>query len=141
MSISKPYFEDELKKINSDDTKPLDTLIGETKSLISSQHSNTNNLINALKVGNVPIVKSVQRGTLDYEEKSLKTMTVTISNINPSKSILIALPKYFDYAGDYVMRASSRIIDGTTLEFGYSYSTSNSYPMNYCYEWQVIEFY
>ena len=141
--MNRHLLDDTIKKINSDETKPLDTLIGESKSLISSQHSNTNNLINTLKVGNVPIVKSVQRGTLDNEDADLTTKTVTISNINPSKSILIALPKYFDYGGEDAMKASSRIIDGTTLEFDVNYSvgSSSSRRRHFHYEWQVIEFY
>ena len=76
MSISKLYFEDELKKINSDETKPLDTLIdektAEIKNSVSSSQSSiissVTNFNNALK----PSVTGVGATIFDYT-KGIRT--------------------------------------------------------------------
>lgn len=143
--MNRHLLDDTVHKINSDDTKPLNTLIGETKSLISSQHSNTNSLINTLKAGNVPVVKSVQRGIIDRKDTSDKNMTVSISPVNSSKSILLwhrtAVTGtgagyteddepgrlMLDTSGTYLTAECTKARAADKLSFGY--------------EWQVIEFY
>ena len=142
----------EIKKaINSNISKSLDLLITEKSNEISTSIGNNNSLISSIKsllenttyglnaikttvnsvnntvsvVGNIPSVKSVQRGVAYFDSSKYYTMDITISNVNPDKSIVL-----LDSCGclAYVGRLSSTIL---TIKSEYTGDFS----------WQVIEFY
>ena len=142
----------EIKKaINSNISKSLDLLITEKSNEISTSIGNNNSLISSIKsllenttyglnaikttvnsvnntvsvVGNIPTVKSVQRGVAFFDPGKFLTMDIIISNVNPDKSIVL-----LDSCGclAYVGGLGSTILTIKTEYRGY-------------FSWQVIEFY
>ena len=107
-----------------------------------------------LSTGNVPIVKSVQRGTIQGSSKtsaSNRGTTISINTINPNKALVIIDyvyggkddTSYYDYEPyiEYSVTVNANSIyvsDSYYLNHEGNYSSGNYYaPFN----WQVIEFY
>lgn len=110
MSISKLYFEDELKKINANETKTLDTLITE-------KATNTDSLINNVKtVTNNTYTQSQQANSLLDTLKSSarnKKITTIVSGVWSSIS-----EKTFTGCGTITFwgyRLNTLIIDGVNI--------------------------
>ena len=111
----------------------LQSIISNVKSLLENTTYGLNaikNTVNSVNntvsvVGNIPSVKSVQRGVAYFDSVKYYTMDITISNVNPDKSIVL-----LDSCGclAYVGRLSSTILTIKTEYTGY-------------FSWQVIEFY
>lgn len=83
------------------------------------------------------VVKSIQRGVT--EMTSQEKMTVTISSVDISKSLLIAVPS-FGTSMNNALRwgISSELTNSTTITFKNRYS---SFAERIQISWQVIEFY
>ena len=124
----------EIKKaINSNISKTLDALIIEKA---SDELSKINSISNIVTVaGNIKAVKSVQRGTITLTEHSFGITSITISSINPDKSVVLlsgSLPYDTDCLQPYPYSLRANNID-IGLE---------SYPdYDQIISWQVIEFY
>ena len=133
----------------------LQSIISNVKSLLENTTYGLNaikNTVNSVNntvsvVGNIPSVKSVQRGvanlcrTYDRSRYYYGGANISISSINPNKSIVIL-------NGGIVMSYS----DDNWIADGYLYSLTRTslvircmeYPSNdnsYPASWQVIEFY
>jgi len=78
---------EDLKKINSNLAKPLDTLMNEITSSTWDRMFEINNLVNTLKTGTIPIVKSIQRGFVIFQNEY--DTTITISDVNPQKTLVL----------------------------------------------------
>ena len=124
----------EIKKaINSNISKTLDALIIEKA---SDELSKINSISNIVTVaGNIKAVKSVQRGTITLTEHSFGITSITISSINPDKSVVLlsgSLSYHTDCVQPYPYSLRANNID-IGLE---------SYPdYDQIISWQVIEFY
>ena len=168
----------EIKKaINSNISKSLDVLITEKSNEVKTVANSNNSLISSIKsllenttyglnaikttvnsvnntvsvVGNIPSVKSVQRGVanlcrkFDHDNSGYSGYyggaNISISSINPNKSIVIL-------NGGILMNYS----DGNWIADGYLYSLTSTSLAIRCMQyrnddfdcpasWQVIEFY
>lgn len=145
----------EVKKINSDLAKPLDTCVKEQSQIIQDKMSqdydkmykyqdniiynidtvyqrvktvntNLNNLANSSQNGGVKIVKSVQRGVAGV--KSYENVNIAVAYVNPSKSSV-----FVNGINGYGLVGS---FDGSTLVL-LPTGVSNTYNCS----WQVVEFY
>lgn len=143
----------EVKKINSDLAKPLDTCVKEQSQIIQDKMSqdydkmykyqdniiynidtvyqrvktvntNLNNLANSSQNGGVKIVKSVQKGIFTVNN----AVTVPISPVDANKSILL-------------IRGGENTYGGEVTSFsGSSFSVGGVSTQCNCF-WQVVEFY
>ena len=128
----------EIKKaINSNISKTLDTLIIEKFSDMLSKINSISNIVTV--AGNIKAVKSIQRGTISVRNSG--EIPVTISSINPDKSIVLlsgnTIGSYYEYVQPYIYSLSSDNITIAIDDYNEDeYSASNS-----IISWQVIEFY
>ena len=133
------------KAINSNLSKPLNTLIEESKDSLDTKITdylgNSTYGLSALKTlmtgGKIPIVKSVQRGTSGSTSDS--EITISINTVKPDKCIVIldyssrwTDTTYAYYEGVYLYSLAS-----TTLQI----RSKNGIKSSVSVSWQVIEFY
>ena len=119
----------EIKKaINSNISKSLDVLITEKCNELQSKLNSVYNTVTV--AGNIPSVKSVQRGKVNTSGGA----SITISSVNPSKSILIV-------QGGAYSSSSPGVAYGTMDTSGTSITLCISSAEKGTCSWQVIEFY
>ena len=94
---------------------------------------------NLLKGGDISVVKSVQRGTVNLSDVSTSTTSVTISSINMNKSFLLIDGQNYTAGNAGAINASGKIKSSTTLEFTPTYERNQKY--DYAINWQVVEYY
>ena len=150
MSISKLYFEDELKKINSNETKPLNE--GGVKILKSVQRGVTsgagNITINAVDMSKTVVI-SVSKGSDGYvAARGSVTGTISFSGEHSlftdgnSGNGTYAREQYgFSGTSSGTRTLSGGSTDLTTKQYS---ARLNSPTQLYCdgaVEWQVVEFY
>ena len=94
--------------------------------------------------GNIPIVKSIQRGVTGGTNAS---GTVTINQVNPSKILILinAMASYSSAAGlaagCYVSSVSEKSFSYTRGHYEYRDSDKDWHYYSPTFSWQVIEFY
>ena len=124
----------EIKKaINSNISKSLDVLITEKCNELQSK---LNSIYNTVTVkGNIPSVKSVQRGYIKgFDNRSWMEYNITINNINVDKSIVII------NGGGIASGARPGTLKGissTSITISVPYNANDYADLS----WQVIEFY
>lgn len=101
---------------------------------------------NLLKGGDISVVKSVQRGTVNLEgtasaNESAYTMMhdVTINSINTNKAMLLINGHNYTAGNAGAFNAYGRIKNANTLTFNNTYAQSSQWECKI--DWQVIEFY
>jgi len=137
VAVSSRASAEDLKKINSNLVKPLDNLIENKVSGISSWFGDTNNLIHTLKAGTIPIVKSVQRGMFNdsYPDAGGQEKYAIISGVNPNKSVLTLYSNSMEST-----QPRGKMLDGTHLAL-YPNEKGAGGQIYYKYIWEVVEFY
>ena len=128
--------------LGNSDFKALDQLLGDDITAVQ------NALTNILQGGNVPIVKSVQRG---INTSNSTSGTVTISTVNPEKSIVLIDATANSLTNDDGTCAVAGARSGELTSNSFTYAKGymrkkQSYPYDDIYiypsfSWQVIEFY
>ena len=135
----------EIKKaINSNISKSLDVLITEKCNELQSKLNSVYNTVTV--AGNIPSVKSVQRGLSQQYNENMETyetmsgwnafyIDITINAVNTSKSIVnVSTIVNNNYA--YIL------LDSTTIRVYFSFQSSGGTRATLCqFTWQVIEFY
>lgn len=133
------------KSINSTLGTPDDKPLNE---IIDSEIANLNkSLSTLLKSGNIPIVKSVQRGVHTSQSNNV---SISINNVDVDKSIILLETRGSNgrngsdstapAIGAYITNFSSTLIKIT--KSGWEYSTGGSHYNTWVdISWQVIEFY
>ena len=120
----------EVKKINSNMAKPLDTTITEAQNDIKNNIANVlavlNNFVNTSQNGGVKVVKSVQRGVINIPQ--YQAASISVSYVNPNTSILL-----LDGVDSYT-EINIQSFDGWTIVLATAKYTRNI-------RWQVVEFY
>ena len=98
---------------------------------------------NLLKGGDISVVKSVQRGTVNISSSSSSTYNVTISAVNINKSFLIINGENSTGSSGAATpyNASGEIKNSTTLLFTPTYKDNSPVEYEYSLRWQVVEFY
>ena len=137
----------EIKKaINSNISKTLDVLITEKCNELQSKLNSVYNTVTV--TGNIPSVKSVQRGlSQQYDEymTTYETMSgwhafyidITINAVNTSKSIVfISGNPSYSYCNNYTVE----LLNSNTIRVYFSYNR-NYGPEMMAFTWQVIECY
>ena len=127
----------EIKKaINSNISKSLDVLIIEKSNEILTK---LNSVYNTVTVkGNIPSVKSVQRGKVNYEP-NVTTLNDGFHIIEPYKAYKTF---YYDFTINSVnINKSIVILNGRSISLITFTSTNFSVRSGYEFSWQVIEFY
>ena len=141
----------EIKKaINSNLSKTLDVLITEKCNELQSKLNSVYNTVTV--TGNIPSVKSVQRGKVNHVEKittkndgfitrSESYFTfyydITINSVNMDKSIIFIDG---DTANSTYNNYSFILLNSNTIRV-YWYQPSNSTSDMFGFTWQIIEFY
>ena len=125
----------EIKKaINSNISKSLDVLITEKCNELQSKLNSVYNTVTV--TGNIPSVKSVQRGYIKPIQKNKFWLeyNITINNINVDKSIVI-----INGGGQSngLRQGTLKGISSTSITISVAYN----YDENSDLSWQVIEFY
>ena len=125
----------EIKKaINSNISKTLDALIIEKA---SDELSKINSISNIVTVaGNIKAVKSVQRGTITLTVHSFGITSITISSINPDKSVVL-LSGSLSYDNKDCLQPYPYSLRANNIDIGLE--TNPDYDQ--IISWQVIEFY
>lgn len=125
------------KSINSDLTKPLNTLIDNVQSTVTTINTNTAR----------GVIKSVQRGTSSISPNTSSSTTINISSVTPSKcsvNVYGAGVKYGSITDTSYRESAVYVTDlsSTTLTFtaSGSVSTTSSGHAGY-FGWEVVEFY
>lgn len=154
----------EIKKaVNSDLSKPLNELIGEgytelssLKSLLGEANPTTLNrltVMNYLKIlenaiANESVIKKIQRGTVvrGYIDTtaSKTTREISISSVNVSKSILISETQFTAPTSERYAGAGLMYLTTSKIVQDYYWYDEHSSSTRYHYNaasWQVIEFY
>ena len=123
----------EIKKaINTNISKSLDVLITEKSNELQSK---LNSVYNTVAVtGNIPFIKSIQRGIINGYFSGTKS--ITISPINPDKSIVIL---HGSTRANTTQLPYLSNLTNTTLVIWNKGANRSSYYTNF--SWQVIEFY
>ena len=125
----------EIKKaINSNISKSLDVLITEKCNELQSKLNSVYNTVTV--TGNIPSVKSVQRGYIKplQVNKAWLEYNITINNINVDKSIVILNGGAVDSG---FRQGTLKGISSTSITISIPYN-ENAYTD---LSWQVIEFY
>lgn len=89
------------------------------------------------------VVKSVQRGTISYQEiRNNTTYSIPISQVNPQKSIIVGqYHNTYKSDGDWTHYAAVGLNNaGTAIDVKIR-STGNDMLFYFGMSWQVIEFY
>ena len=144
----------EIKKaINSNISKSLDVLITEKCNELLSKLNSVYNTVTV--TGNIPSVKSVQRGKVNYVDGvSTKTdgfiikpnfyatyYDITINSVNMDKSIVfIDGNAHYSSSINYSSNYSFTLLNSNTIRV-YWYNPSNSTSDMSGFTWQIIEFY
>ena len=120
----------EIKKaINSNISKSLDVLITEKCNELQSKLNSVYNTVTV--TGNIPSVKSVQRGFID----AFTGPSITISSVNVNKSIVII------NGGGFINGTNNITVYPPCLSSLTSTSITIMGVYNTAISWQVIEFY
>ena len=127
------------KSINSNISKSLDVLITEKCNELQSKLNSVYNTVTV--TGNIPSVKSVQRGTTWFPDTSNNSVDITISSVNPDKSIVLLNESGFvtcsSKGAGYNLIAVLSNLQSTTITI----STGSCDAYRDIVSWQVIEFY
>ena len=129
----------EIKKaINSNISKSLDVLITEKCNELQSKLNSVYNTVTV--TGNIPSVKSVQRGYIKPMQSEDYTYNITINNINVDKSIVIINGGCVSHISNYVSglhQGTLKGISSTSITISIPYNENVYTDLS----WQVIEFY
>lgn len=153
--------QEDLNKINSNTSKPLDTHITEQTNAVKNILNNSTYGLSAIKnaLGSGGVIKSVQRGVanLGYTFTATNVSSpvyakVNISNVNIAKCIILIDGAYtMEGTNDYIPYGIYlKSATNTSLEIGTDgtyrvYVAPGDYyifaPITQKFSWQVIEFY
>ena len=116
----------EVLKINSDMSKPLDTLISEVVSAKS-------------------IVKSIQRGRslapVSGDGMTIQNLTLAIAAVTVSKCMILLNNASVQEAGGYIVGAYPYSITTNSVSFYPHFHNGGGNPSPKYFYWQVVEFY
>lgn len=115
-------------------------LIGQAADTGGSQTAGTlaakgNAILEMLKNGGMPIVKSVQRGNLITSNENVTTYTVNINTVNPDKSVLLL--NWPDSPGE----SGTSPVGALVSFYPDSFTLARRFLTHKYVFWQVVEFY